>query len=545
VALEGALESATLLKNQGNLLPLDPAKFKNIAVIGPNADPGYATGGGSSMVVPFFVTGPFRGISDYLGDRGNVHYDQGIPRLDAIALETGLTLTAEGPGPGVTVETYDNPAFSGKPVSTRTETSINPGPYAKLPTEQGDQPDIGLSVSVPGMKDAMRKSLEGTLHAPLQFTRWSGYYHAEQAGKYLIYVEHPAKYRLTIDSKVAIDHSDIAKAAVSQTRMDLTLGVHKVVLDEFGVPPFVSGTTRLGIAKEDSLVRPHAIELAKHADAVVLSVGYDIESEGEGADREFELLPGQNELIQQIAAANPHTIVVLNAGGSVDTVPWINSVAGLLHIWYSGEEGGTGLAKILFGDTNPSGRLPISWERKIEDNPSFAYYYSTPGSNRVVYGEDIFTGYRGLEHNHTPPLFAFGFGLSYTTFQYSNLGIHPATTSSSSATNNCNYEVAFDVTNTGQRAGADVAQLYVSEDHPPVARPAQELKGFARVELQPGQTRHVSIPLEARSFAWYNVRDKAWQVDAGTYTIHVSRSSADPKLNGRITLTDVVSIPVE
>jgi beta-glucosidase len=534
VALEGALESATLLKNEGNLLPLDPAKCRNIAVIGPNADPGYATGGGSSMVVPFFVTGPFRGISDYLGDRANVHYEQGIPRLDAIAIETGLTLTADGSATGVTVDTYDNPSFSGKPISTRTETTMNPGPYAKLPAEQGDQPDIGLSLSAPGMKDAMRKSLEGALHAPLQFTRWTGYYHAAQAGKYLVYVEHPARYRLTIDGAAAIDHADIAKAAVSQTRMDLTAGVHKVVLDEFGVPPFVSGTTRLGIAREDTLVRPNAIELAKRADAVVLSVGFDIESEGEGADREFELLPGQKELIQQIAAVNPHTIVVLNAGGSVDSAPWIGSVAGLLHIWYSGEEGGIALAHILFGDANPSGRLPISWERKIEDNPSYGYYYPVPGSNRVVYGEDIFTGYRGFEHNHTKPLFPFGFGLSYTTFQYSKLAIHPA--AKGSPEGSIEYEVSFDVTNTGQRAGADVAQLYVSEDHPIIARPIQELKGFARVTLAPGQTRHISIPLDARSFAWYDAGAKSWHVDAGTFTVFIGRSSADPELKGSIAI---------
>jgi beta-glucosidase len=545
VTLEGALESATLLKNQGDLLPLDRAKFKNIAVIGPNADPGYATGGGSSMVVPYFVTGPFRGISDYLGVRGSVSYDQGIPRLDAIALQTGLTLTADGKTAGVTVETYDNRAFSGKPVSTRTETSINPGQYAKPQIDQGDQQDIEMNLTDPGMKAAMRKSLEDTLHAPLQYMRWTGYYHARMAGKYLVYVEHPAQYRLTIDSAAAIDNSEIAKAAVSQTLMDLSAGVHKVVLDEFGVPPFVSGTTRLGIVKEDALVRPNAIDLAKRADAVVLSVGFDTESEGEGADREFQLLPGQNELIQQIAAVNPHTIVVLNAGGSVDAAPWIDSVPALLHTWYPGEEGGTGLAQILFGDANPSGRLPISWERKIEDNPSFAHYYPAPGSNRVVYAEDIFSGYRGFEHNHTVPLFPFGFGLSYTAFKYSNLQIRPSSSTGHRPESSVAYEVAFDLENTGHRAGADVAQLYLSEDHPPAPRPVQELKGFARVQLEPGQTRHVVLPLDARSFAWYDVNAKAWRIDAGTFTVHIARSSADPQLDGSISIVKPVLLPVE
>jgi beta-glucosidase len=545
VALESALESATLLKNKAHLLPLDRAKFKNIAVIGPNAYPGYATGGGSGMVPPFFVTGPFRGISDYLGSGSNVTYNQGIARLDVLAQQTALTLAANGTDPGVTVETYNNAGFTGTPVSSRHEASINAGPYAQLPADTSDSPNSDILASGATMKELMRKSVAATLNAPTQYARWTAFYHAPSEGKYLVFVEHPGKYRLTIDGTSVIDHADIARAAVSQSLIDLKAGAHKVVFDDLGVPPFGNGTLRLGIAKEDSLVHPAAIELARHADAVVLSVGYDIETEAEGEDREFQLLPGQNELIQQIAAVNPNTIVVLNAGGSVDASSWIDSIPALLHIWYSGEEGGTALARILFGDDNPSGRLPISWERKITDNPSAAFYYPAPGTNRVVYGNDIFVGYRGFEHNHTQPLFPFGFGLSYTTFKYSNLQIHPSPGSLESQESNMNYEVSFDVTNTGQRAGADVAQVYVSEDHPTIARPAQELKGFARVQLDPGQTRHVAIPLEARSFAWYDVGAKAWHANAGEFTVHVSRSSADPQLEGKISLGQPQILPVE
>jgi beta-glucosidase len=544
VALQGALESATLLKNRDNLLPLDAARFKNIAVIGPDAYPGYATGGGSGMVPPFFVTGPFRGISDYLGIRGTVTYSQGIAKPDVLAQQTGLTLTADG-APGVTVETYKTSDFSGTPVSSRHEASINGGPYAQLPADPSGQPDVGIEVSAAVTKDLMRKSIVGALNAPAQYARWTGFYHAPSGGKYVIFVEHSGNYRLTVDGALVIDHGEIARAAIAQTLIDLTPGAHKVVLDDLGAPPFGRGISRLGIVKEDALVYPSAIELAQHADAVVLSVGYDIESEGEGADREFQLLPGQNELIQQIAAVNPHTTVVLNAGGSVDASPWIDSIPALLHIWYSGEEGGNALAQILFGDANPSGRLPISWERKLADNPSAAYYYTAPGTNRVVYGNEIFVGYRGYEHNHTQPLFPFGFGLSYTTFKYSNLEILPSAQSNKSPESSLGYDVSFDVTNIGKRAGADVAQLYVSEEHPSVVRPPQELKGFARVQLEPGQTRHITIPLDARSFAWYDVEAKAWHADAGTFTIHISRSSADPQLEGSISIARAALLPVE
>ena len=545
MALESALESATLLKNEKNLLPLDTAKFKNIAVIGPDALPGYATGGGSGMVAPFFVTGPFRGISDHLGVHGNVTYDQGVAKPNALAAQTAFTVTADGKDPGITAETYSNPDFKGTPLSTRHEGSINAGPYAQIPSDPADQPDVGINLLTAESKEAMRKTLEDDINAPLQYTRWTGFFHAQSQGKYLVFVEHPAKYRLTIDGAAVIDHSQIASASIAQTFLDLSPGSHKVVLDQFGVPAFFNSTLRLGISRENALVRPEAIELAKNADAVVVSVGFDTESEGEGADREFQLLPGQNLLIQQIAAVNPHAIVVLNAGGSVDASSWIDSVPALLHIWYSGEEGGTALARILFGADNPSGRLPISWERKLEENPSAAFYYSAPGTNRVVYGEDIFVGYRGYEHNHVQPLFPFGYGLSYTSFRYSSLEIRATANLKASPENSIGYEVAFDVTNTGQRAGADVAQLYLSEDHPTIARPGQELKGFARVQLNAGETRRVSIPLDARSFAWYDVGAKAWSADAGGYTVHVSRSSADPQLEGKISIIQPVLLSVE
>jgi len=548
VAVQSALESATLLKNEGGLLPLDATRLKTIAVIGPNADPGYATGGGSGMVAPFFLTGPFKGISDYLGVRGNVTYAQGIERLDVLAQQTGLTETPDGEKPGVLVETFSAPDFTGKPTETRHEASISAGPYAQLPAPTADDPNIGLSMTAGGPasgagtseKEAMRAGLEEYRRAPTKYARWTGYFHAKSAGEHIAFVEHPGKYRLIVDGKTLIDHTEINAPMVEQTRTTLTAGVHKVVLEDLGVPKFVNETTRLGIVRADAVVHPAALELAKRADVVVLSVGYDIESEGEGADREFQLLPGENELIQQVAAVNPRTVVVLNAGGSVDTTPWLGRVPALLDTWYPGEEGGIALASILFGDANPSGRLPISWERSQKDNPSAAYYYTAPGTNRITYGDDIFVGYRGYEHSHTVPLFPFGFGLSYTSFAYANLAIHAGPGATAGA-----YTVGFDVTNTGKREGADVAQIYVSEDRPEVARPPQELKGFARVELKPGETRHVTIPLDARSFAWYDVAAKAWRADAGTFTIHVSRSSADLQLEGKVSLAKPILLPVE
>jgi beta-glucosidase len=246
--------------------------------------------------------------------------------------------------------------------------------------------------------------------------------------------------------------------------------------------------------------------MAKKADIVIIAVGYNAEIETEGLDREFKLPPGQDELIEKIAAVNPNAIVTVTAGGSVDTSRWLENVVALLHDWYPGQEGGTALAESFVRRSKSIGKVPISWVRKLEDNPSYPYNYPTPGAPKIPYKDDIFVGYRGFEHNGVKPLFPFGFGLSFTTFKYANLAIHPTGGAG-------NYEVSFDVTNSGSSAGADVVPVYVSEELPSGVGPPQELKGFARVALDPEQTRHVSVHLGARSFTWYDKKAAEWHAD--------------------------------
>ena len=206
-----------------------------------------------------------------------------------------------------------------------------------------------------------------------------------------------------------------------------------------------------------------------------------------------------------------------------------------------GQEAGAALADLLFGDANFSGRLPISWERRSEDNPSFAhYYYNEPQHpNQIVYREGVFIGYRGFQKSSVKPLFPFGFGLSYTTFRYSNLKVAPAAPGSGSL-----YAASFDVTNTGTRAGADVAQIYVGAAAPKVPRPARELKGFARVSLAPGETKHVTLPLDARSFAYFDVRGKEWRADAGRYTVELGHSSESIEAHADVSLPRALQVPI-
>jgi beta-glucosidase len=181
---------------------------------------------------------------------------------------------------------------------------------------------------------------------------------------------------------------------------------------------------------------------------------------------------------------------------------------------------------------NPSGRLPVTFERRWEDNPVHESYYPDAGTKRVVYKEGVFVGYRGYEHNRTKPLFPFGFGLSYTTFKYSNLSIKPVSHSESGP----RYEVSFDVQNTGTREGADVAQVYVGDTQTKVPRPAKELKGFVKVSLRSGETRKVSVVLDRRALSYYDVNAKQWRAEPGDFNVLVGRSSEQIELRGKLIL---------
>jgi beta-glucosidase len=267
------------------------------------------------------------------------------------------------------------------------------------------------------------------------------------------------------------------------------------------------------------------------ADVAVVSVGFDPETESEGHDRTWRLPVGQNELIKAVLAANPHTIVVITSGGSVATRGWINKTPAVIEDWYGGSEGGRALAEILFGRVDPSGKLPISWERRQEDNPCFKNYYEEPGTKNVKYAEGIFLGYRYYDRSSVKPLFPFGFGLSYTTFAFSNLSVTPETASA-----NGPITVSFDVRNTGSRAGAEVAQVYVGDPSASVPRPVKELKGFVRVELQPGESRRVSVTLNRRSLAYWDVKSHGWKVDPGKFIAYAGDSSENVPLQQAFTV---------
>jgi beta-glucosidase len=523
-SLQAALEGTVLLQNDNHALPLDRTTLKTIAVIGPTANQTVTTGGGSGEVVSFANTNLLVGISNYLGDGAKVLYARGVRSTNQLARLTQFTSDVQGVLSGVTHTTFAKANLEGGETGTTIERAmIIPGSTRREPEEQ----ELNALTSHKNSSPYQRTTTSG---------RWTGYYTVEGAGEFEVFVQNDGRYRLLIDDAVVvIDSSVVPKAILNQTTIELSAGPHKVVLEQLATQLASASGMRVGIVPLSTIVENDALEIASQADAVVLAVGFNSASESEGGDRSFELPVGQQQLIDQVAALGKKTIVVITSGGSVDVSPWKDKVQGIVASWYAGEEGGNALARLLFGESNPSGHLPISWEKKITDNPSFNSYYPDPGTNKIIYRDGVFVGYRGYEHARVEPLFPFGFGLSYTTFSFTNLKSIP--------TGDGRFSVTFDVANTGDRAGATVAQLYVAESSPTVPRPVKELKQFERVTLQPGQTTHVSVELGPRSFSFYDVNAAAWRANAGSYNLMLGESSANIQQKITIQLSRLINTP--
>ncbi|HEX6914457.1 MAG TPA: glycoside hydrolase family 3 C-terminal domain-containing protein, partial [Chitinophagaceae bacterium] len=283
-----------------------------------------------------------------------------------------------------------------------------------------------------------------------------------------------------------------------------------------------------------------AVSAASKADVVVFVGGWthgydygvwsDNAYDAEDTDKPDMKMPfGQDELIKALLKANPETVIVLMGGGAIDMSQWIEDVPAVLQNWYAGMEGGNALAKIIFGEVNPSGKLPMTFPRKLQDHGAHALG-EYPGDREkliVNYLDDIYVGYRYYDTYKVDPLFAFGHGLSYTSFEYSNLKITPA---GSKAT------LSFTVKNTGRRGGAEVAQVYVSQPASALPRPEKELKGFTKIFLQPGEEKTIQLVLTEDAFRYFNDITNNWVMDGGLYHILVGSSSKDIRLNGDVNL---------
>jgi beta-glucosidase len=513
VALKGALESITLLKNEGHTLPLDAAKVKTIAIIGPDAWPAVPGGGGSSEADAFEPVSIVTGIAKLVGPDTHVLYTRGLPEMNDVFWQTHWE-------PGLKEATYPSKNFTGAP-ETATQQNINNYKHEWW-----------------GPEDKTPRSI-----------RYSGSFKAAKAGKYLVLAAASGSdhYTVSVDGKQIIEQEQIEGQHPESASIELSAGQTINVVGDY-LPGFVGNRFALGIVNEADMISAEVKQYASVADVVVVAIGFNPSTESEGLDRTFTLPWGQDALVEAAVAANPHTVVTFIGGGAFDTRRWLDKVPALVHAWYPGQEGGTAIAEVLFGKHDPEGKLPVSFDRSWEVDPSYAYYYPIKGADtklhvtennhppvdydipHVKYDDKLMVGYRYWTTMGKHPLFPFGFGLSYTTFGFSNLSV-PVTAVSGST-----VPVSFDVTNAGGLEGAEVAELYVSDPSAKAKRPERELKGFEKVQLRPGETKHVTLSLDARAFSYWDEAKHNWTIDPGKFVILVGDSSENTTLHADLTI---------
>ncbi len=324
---------------------------------------------------------------------------------------------------------------------------------------------------------------------------------------------------LVHSSYVVTPLDGIKEKAGTRIQVDYALGV-----------PMVKEDTEKNTPEARAQLRKEAVAIAAKADVAILLMGDSSAVESEGFDRKTLDLPdGQDELIQEVAKVNQNTIVVINAGSAVNVSRWIKDVPVLLHAWFGGQEGGHGIADVLFGDVNPSGKLPFSFINDFKDSPAYGNY---PGEDlHVKYAEGIYVGYRYFDKHDIAPQFPFGYGLSYTSFEYSDLKITPTRMSSGQT-----VEVSLRVRNRGKRAGAEVVQLYIHDGHASVDRPVKELKGFRRVELKAGESQTIDFTVDKSALAYFSTAKKDWTAEPGQFDVWIGASSRDIRLKGKLEL---------
>jgi len=492
---EAAGEAIVLLKNNSSLLPLK--KVKTIAVIGPHASNASIFGGGSSSGFrPHYVISPLEGIKSRAGKNIQVDYAPGCLIHKSLPAPAPETLSTADGRRGLNLSLFNGTEFSGDSVHTDVTPFVDHGWFY---------------VSVPNANQESFSMIQ------------EGFFTPKESGVHQLSLNSIGWSKLFFDGTLLLNHSrdsDMGREMIADLELDGGKS-HPIRIEYYwkGDPRWRS--VKLGhLPPQSKDPMGDAVKLAKKADVVILVASLNSEWEAEGFDRVDMKLPGaQNELIERVSKANKNTIVIVNVGSAVE-MPWIDKVPAVFQLWYNSQEQGNALADVLFGDVNPSGKLPTTFPVRLEDNPAHINY---PGENgKVRYGEGIFVGYRYYDKKKLAPLFPFGHGLSYTSFKYSNLRLNKKSLDPSQT-----LTVKVDVTNTGKVAGKEIVQLYVHDVKSTFARPEKELKAFAKVELKPKQTKTVTFTLDREAFWHFDDLRNAWNTEPGEFEVWAGASSRD------------------
>jgi len=488
MALQIARGGIVLLKNEDRLLPLQGTT----AIVGENANV-CTTGGGSGNVSPFHSTTLVEGMKA-LRRKTIMLTDDVI--FDDISkyVYADEAMTCQG----YKAHYFKNQQLNGIPDSTSIEHEI---------------------------AHEWRSAAVGAGFPHDHFSvRWIFYYQPDQDGQLRVSLGGDDGYRIFVNDSLLTgdwgNHSYSSREQTFHVKKGVKYCFRLEYFDNIS-DAFINCNIRL-------LNEKRLNEGLKKADNVVYSTGFNSNIEGEGFDRRFALSDYQENMIQALSKTNKNLVVVLNAGGGVDMSRWLSSAKAVVMAWYPGQEGGTALAEILTGKLSPSGKLPISMECKWEDNPCHNSYYANDDSHEqtsVNYSEGVFIGYRGYDKSGIKPLFPFGFGLSYSSFSYSNLSLLKT---------DHGVDVAFDLKNTGKYDAAEVAQVYVSDVESSVPRPMKELKGFEKIMLKKGETQRVTIHLPTDAFKFYDIDKHGFVLEPGLFNIMVGGSSDSLPLSGSV-----------
>ncbi|NVE94362.1 glycoside hydrolase family 3 C-terminal domain-containing protein [Altererythrobacter lutimaris] len=502
LARSAAAESLVLLKNERRLLPIESAA--SIAVIGGLADRPAIQGGGSSQVTPDRLVSPLEALREEFSSDVAISYERGVdhdekpPIIDGRLLKPSL----DSDEAGLAFRYFDNADFSGDAVDEGVDWR-----FAKL----------GFGA-------------KAQLHDPSFSVEWSGVIIPRYSGEHEITLTHSnPDVELVIDSKTLVADESPRETELLFMILALNKRSASITLEKGRAYPItlryrqpaegaLAGFNIFNFAlREPEPDRGRALDIASDADVVLFFMGAGAQSETEGEDRSSMRLPkSQEDLLDDVLSRNPNTVVILNSGGPVE-MPWADRVATIAQAWLPGQEGGGAIAKMIAGEVNPSGKLPMTYPKKYNDNPSFLHY---PGGSRVRYGEGLFVGYRHYDALELEPLFPFGHGLSYTEF-----AIERATGEPVLEPDHVTLRVA--VTNRGKRTGQHVVQAYVEDLATAETKPARQLKAFTKVVLQPDETKEIELTLNARAFSHWDVDNAAWRTASGIYRIHVGSSSRD------------------
>lgn len=531
-----AAESIVLFKNEKNVLPLK--KDKNILLIGPNAKTSVFCGGGSSSMAPYYAISPWEGVKAKLTEDTKMEHAIGCYSHKELPLASNQFTVSSEPDSkkGLVFRAY------------------NEAPSAGADRHTADEIELDSALAM--LMDYHNPKLK----SDLWYATVEGYFTADRTGEYELGLCIYGTGKLYVDGEEIVDNESRQTQGTvfygcgtveERGTVPMEKGKTYHITLEFasaptskltgdGIVRFGGGGFRIGgawvLSMDDTIAE--AARMAKDAEQVVICAGLNQDWEGEGADRVDMRLPGRmDDLITAVAKANPNTVVVNQTGTPVE-MPWLDKVSGLLQAWYGGNETGNGIADVLFGDVNPSGRSSLSWPKKVEDNPAFYNYRSEGG--RVLYGEDVYVGYRHYEMVKRDVNFAFGFGLSLTTFELADLKVEKTTSSGGDGAEvDAKLKVTVNVKNTGKLDGAEVVQVYVHQQTPGIRRPPRELKGFTKIFVEAGgasATATVEIPLKYAASYWDEIRG-SWIMEAGKYDIEVVDGRGAQEA-----LTDIVTV---